>query len=183
VDGPDWSAALERLLAGERSAFAEFQRLVTGCLRELRAFDFEDEWDDLRQEVLAAVVANARAGRLRDPRALVGYVRVITRNKFFDRLKRRGRGDEAGAAAWEEETARPGALTPAAPADPAVRSDLAAALAALPDDERRLVEGVYVEGLSYEEMSARAGLPLGTLKRRLRQALAALRLRLGGSGA
>ena len=31
--------------------------------------------------------ANARAGRLRDPKAFVGYVRIITRNKIIDRLK------------------------------------------------------------------------------------------------
>src|SRR5215510_8312925 len=133
--GEDWSAVLGRLEAGDRTAFLRFQRLVTGFLLELRAFDFEDEWDDLRQEVLAAVIANARAGRLRDPQAFAGYVRIITRNKFFDRLK------------------------------------------------RRRVTGVYVEGLSYEEMSERAGVPLGTLKRRLREGLAALRVRLGeGTG-
>ncbi len=62
----DWNATLERLLAGDRVAFLEFNRLVTGFLAQLRAYDFREEWDDLRQEVLMAVVANARTGRLRD---------------------------------------------------------------------------------------------------------------------
>ena len=175
--GEDWSAVLGLLEAGDRTAFLRFQRLVTGFLLELRAFDFEDEWDDLRQEVLAAVIANARAGRLRDPQAFAGYVRIITRNKFFDRLKRRLRA-EGEALAWEEETARAPSAAPAAPGPEALR-DLREALAALPEEERRCVTGVYVEGLSYEEMSERAGLPLGTLKRRLREGLAALRVRLG----
>jgi len=179
--GEDWSGTLARLEAGDRTAFLRFQRLITGCLLELRAFDFEEEWDDLRQEVLAAVVANARAGRLRDPQAFAGYVRIITRNKFFDRLKRRLRA-EGEQLAWEEETAR--ASTVAAPAlGPEALRDLRQALAALPEEERRLVTGVYVEGLSYEEMSERSGVPLGTLKRRLREGLAALRVRLGeGAG-
>src|SRR3990172_5607575 len=103
--GEDWSGTLARLEAGDRSAFLRFQRLITGCLLELRAFDFEEEWDDLRQEVLASVVANARAGRLRDPQAFVGYVRIITRNKFLNRLKRRLRCGERDDLPWEDETA------------------------------------------------------------------------------
>jgi RNA polymerase sigma-70 factor (ECF subfamily) len=177
----DWSRALARLEAGDHATFLRFQRMITGCLLELRAFDFEDEWDDLRQEVLAAVIANARAGRLRDPQAFVGYVRIITRNKFFDRLKRRLRA-EGERLAWEEATAHaPATASPALA--PEALSDLRDALAALPEEERGLVTGVYVEGRSYEEMSERSGVPLGTLKRRLRQGLAALRLRLGeGAG-
>jgi RNA polymerase sigma-70 factor (ECF subfamily) len=185
--GEDWEVLLARLVTGERAAFLRFQRLVTSFLLELRAFDFEQEWDDLRQEVLLAVVANSRAGRLRDSRAFVGYVRIITRNKFFDRLKHKLRA-EGEPLAWEEETARASVLAPPEPT-PEARRDLRAALATLPEEERSLVEGVYVEGRSYEEMSERSGVPLGTLKRRLRQGLAALRLRLGegvgggGSGA
>ena len=68
----DWLAVLDRLLAGDRVAFLEVNRLVTGFLVQLRAYDFREEWDDLRQEVLLSVVANARAGRLRDPKAFVG---------------------------------------------------------------------------------------------------------------
>ena len=179
--GEEWSTVLKRLEAGDRTAFLRFQRLITGFLLELRAFDFEDEWDDLRQEVLVAVIANARAGRLRDPQAFAGYVRIITRNKFFDRLKRRLRA-EGETLAWEEEMAR-AATAPLAALGPEALRDLRDALAGLPEEERRCVTGVYVEGLSYEEMSERSGVPLGTLKRRLRQGLAALRVRLGeGAG-
>lgn len=173
----DWNAVLERLLRGDRAAFLRFNRLVTGFLLQLRAYDFEDEWDDLRQEVLAAVVQNARAGRLRDPQALVGYARIITRNKFTDRLKRRLRCREKESLPWEEETARVAAV-PAATLAPDDRRDLRAALASLPADQRRLVEGVYLEGRTYQEVAAQTGVPLGTLKRHLRLGLAALRARL-----
>ena len=83
----DWIAVLDQLLAGDRLAFAKINRLISGFLVQLRAFDFRDEWDDLRQEVVMSLVANARAGRLRDPEAFLGYVRIITRNKVVDRLK------------------------------------------------------------------------------------------------
>ena len=64
MPGPDkdWMAILTRLEQGDRLAFLEVNRLVTGCLTRLRAWDFQDEWDDLRQEVVLAVLASARAG-------------------------------------------------------------------------------------------------------------------------
>jgi RNA polymerase sigma-70 factor (ECF subfamily) len=55
---------------------------------------------------------------------------------------------------------------------------LRAALAELSVDERRVIEGVYGQGRTYEEVSAETGIPLGTLKRRLRDALGVLRRRL-----
>lgn len=173
----DWSAVLDRLIAGDAAAYLRFSRLVTGCLIQLRAYDFQEEWDDLRQEVLAAVVSARRAGRLGEAEAYVAYVRAVTRNKVFDRIKRRLRNHERETLPWEEATEPAGEQ----PDDPTLRSDLEAALATLPDEERRLVVGVYVEGHSYPEMSRSSGVPLGTLKRRLRDGLSRLRAQLGAA--
>jgi RNA polymerase sigma-70 factor (ECF subfamily) len=170
----DWPAVVERLREGDRLAFLELNRLVTGFLAQLRAYDFREEWDDLRQEVVASVVANARAGRLRDPQAFVGYVKVITRNKFVDRLKRQLRHREKETFPWDEETARAVADDPDAPE----RRALWQAVSGLPEEHRQIVEGVYREGRTYEEVSAATGVPLGTLKRRLRESVALLRERL-----
>src|SRR5437867_11159854 len=170
----DWIAVLDRLLAGERLAFLELNRLVTGFLVQLRAYDFRDEWDDLRQEVLLSVVANARVGRLRDPQAFLGYVRIITRNKFIDRLKARLRHHEKAALPCDAETAR-AAAAPAAP-DGRAR-ELWSAVRDLPPEEQRVLDGVYRQGKTYEQVCAETGLPLGTMKRRLRDGLLALRRR------
>lgn len=175
-DATDWTAVLDGLLASDRVAFAELNRLITTTLAQLRAWDFRDEWDDLRQEVLLALVASARAGRLRDPRALVGYVRIVTRNKFMDRLKRHLRHQEDAHLPWDEQTADGFAL----PAEHAARHDLGVALATLTPEERRVVDGVFGDGKTYQEVSDEAGLPLGTMKRRLRTAIASLRRRLAG---
>ena len=178
MPGPakDWIDVVERLLAGDRLAFLEVNRLVTGCLTQLRAYDFQEEWDDLRQEVVLAVVANARAGRLRDPQAFVGYVRIITRNKVMDRLKDRLQHHAKDTLPWDDATAAAGVLPPAEPEVDA--ATLRQALAELSPDERRVVEGVYAQGRTYEEVSAETGIPLGTMKRRLRDALTILRRRL-----
>jgi RNA polymerase sigma-70 factor (ECF subfamily) len=177
---PDWSDVQERLLAGDRLAFMQVGRLVTGVLQRLRAYDFHDEWDDLRQEVVLSVIENARAGRLRDPDAFVGYVRIIARNKFIDRLKRRLRRHEKETLAWDEEAERL-ASAPEPGRDPALASDIAAALRELPEEERRAVHGVYAEGRSYQEVCDLTGIPLGTLKRRLRDGLRKLRTALEGA--
>jgi RNA polymerase sigma-70 factor (ECF subfamily) len=50
-----------------------------------------------------------------------------------------------------------------------------AALAALPEEQRRLVELGYYEGLSCAEMAQRVGIPVGTVKSRLAAAVAKLR--------
>src|SRR3990172_6882974 len=109
--GEDWSGILARLEAGDRTACLRFQRLITGFLLELRAFDFEDEWDDLRQEVLAAVVANARAG----PAQPAGLRRLRADHHAQQVLRppeataaRRGGGARMGGG--DGARARPGAL-------------------------------------------------------------------------
>lgn len=172
--GEDWAAVLSRLLAGDRVALAQVNRLVTSQLTQLRAYDFREEWDDLRQEVLVAVVANAKAGRLRDAQAFAGYVRILTRNKFIDRLKGRLRHHERETLPWDEETA---AAAAGEPADERA-AEVWSAAGALGADERRILHGIYREGKTYEQVSADTGIPLGTLKRRLRDALDHLRRRL-----
>jgi RNA polymerase sigma-70 factor (ECF subfamily) len=167
-----WPAVVARLAAGDRAAFLQLNRLITSVLVQLRAYDFREEWDDLRQEVVLAVVANAQAGKLRDPEAFVGYVRIITRNKFVDRLKHHLRLKEGEALPWDDEAARI-----AAPPVPDAREavELWAAVGSLPDDEQRILHGLYRQGRTYEEVAHDTGIPLGTLKRRLRSALDTLR--------
>ncbi len=181
--GEDWSALLERLLEGDRLAFARFNRLVSGFLVQLRAYDFQDEWDDLRQEVLMATLANARAGRLREVKAFVGYVRIITRNKFMDRLKRSLRSHERENLPWDDESARAAAEADEgiAPIGAPMSEAMGAAwaeLRELPEADQRLLTGLYVEGRTYQEMCQATGVPLGTLKRRLTKTLRTLRERL-----
>jgi len=173
-----WPAVVARLAAGDRAAFLKLNRLVTSVLVQLRAYDFREEWDDLRQEVVLAVVANARAGKLRDPQAFVGYVRIITRNKFVDRLKQHLRLKEGDALPWDDEAAR---IASPPVADASEAAELWAAVRSLPDDEQHILHGLYRQGRTYEEVAHDTGIPLGTLKRRLRSALDTLRERLGSA--
>ncbi len=174
----DWVRILDQLLAGDRLAFLKINRLVTGFLVQLRAYDFRDEWDDLRQEVLLSVIANARAGRLREPEKFLGYVRIITRNKFVDRLDRRTRHHEKERLAWDEEAAQSAATLRVAGQDDVRSADVWFAVRDLPAQQQQVIHGIYRLGKTYQEVSDETGIPLGTVKRRLREALMTLRERL-----
>ena len=54
-----------------------------------------------------------------------------------------------------------------------------AALATLPEQQRQAVELAYFGGLTQVEIAERTGVPLGTVKSRVRLALVALRRELG----
>ena len=87
VTEQDWMAVLRRLLAGDRLALAQLSRLTNGFLAGWNAYDFRDEWDDLVQEVITAAALALREGRLREPQALVGFLKSTARFKYLDRLR------------------------------------------------------------------------------------------------
>jgi RNA polymerase sigma-70 factor (ECF subfamily) len=103
---------------------------------------------------------------------------VITRNKFIDRLKKHLRHHEKETLPWDDETAR--AMSATAEIDVEATASLRAAIRDLPAEEQQVLDGVYRHGKTYEEVSQDTGLPLGTMKRRLRGALATLRRRMVG---
>jgi len=59
------------------------------------------------------------------------------------------------------------------------RDEIRAALAAVPDYQRRPIELAYYEGLTHVEISQALDLPLGTVKSRLRLGLEKMRTALG----
>ena len=70
----------------------------------------------------------------------------------------------------------------AEPADRVAASEqVRTALQALPDDQRRAVVLMTFYGLTARDIAERDGIPLGTVKSRVRRGLAAMRERLGAS--
>ena len=177
----DWAAVLERLLRGDRLALAQLTRLINSFLAHWNAYDFRDEWDDLIQEVLLAAASALRDGRIRERGAVIGFLKSTARFKFADRLKAHLRLAEDATLPWQELVEGP--LEPAADGADAgaseLRRDLREALARLPQKEREAVAAVHVEGRTYEDAAAATGIPLGSLKRHLRDGLARLRAELG----
>jgi RNA polymerase sigma-70 factor (ECF subfamily) len=110
---------------------------------------------------------------------VVAWLVTLVRNLAIDRTRRRER---RGAIARDLLAHDPSALPPAPLGDPeadavgsAERDRVRRALAALPDAQRATLEIAFFDGLSYAEIAARDGVPLGTIKSRAARALSALR--------
>lgn len=172
----DWARLLEQLRDGDRMALAKLTRLVNSFLARAGAYDFRDEWDDVLQEVLTAALAALEDGTLRDRAATVAFLKTTTRFKFIDRLKAQTRQRGKNTLPWEEVVEERLAEPSVAPE---MRHDLRRALAALPENQRDAVTEIHMRGLTYEEAAAATLIPLGSLKRHLRDGLARLRAELG----
>lgn len=104
----------------------------------------------------------------------------LARSRAIDR-RRQAQGSVRRRETALEEAA--GIAAPAAaPADGAFarerRERIAAALAALPPEQREALECAFFGGLSHSEAAARLGAPLGTVKTRIRTGLLRLREQL-----
>jgi len=174
VPESDWTGVLRRVVDGDRLALVRASRLVNSFLVRWNAYDFRDDWEDLVQEVICAAALALRDGRLREPRAVVGFLWTTARFKYLDRLRIQLGPGSGARLPWEEMVASQ---------EPSIeerlgaeaREDLRRALAKIPDKKRDAVMAVYVGGLTYEEAARATGIPLGTLKRYLRDGLAQLR--------
>ena len=60
--------------------------------------------------------------------------------------------------------------------------DFRRALDDLPEELRRVVEAIDLQGYSYEKAAIRLDIPLGTLKHRLAQARKEIRKKMGNKG-
>jgi RNA polymerase sigma-70 factor (ECF subfamily) len=104
----------------------------------------------------------------------------MARNRAIDRLRaRRTRGQVDTPEA--PETAREPAPTSAAasPEDAAGGAErighIRSAMARLPTEQRELIAAAFFEGYTHSELAARFGLPLGTVKTRIRNGMLAMR--------
>lgn len=130
--------------------------------------------EDCAQDVMATVW---RKAHLFDPtRASVAtWVFTIARNRRID-IARRERRPEPEALDWGGDGHEPDQAEVYEAAQETLR--LSAALSALPEAQRALVARAFYGELSHSELAAETGLPLGTIKSRIRLALDRLRAKM-----
>ena len=131
--------------------------------------------EDAVQEAFLAVWR--RAGTYQEARGSArAWLLTIVRNRAIDLLRTRESRPKAGAPL---EEVGPLASSNGDPADDALRmveaSQVRAALAALPPEQRQAVELAFFSGLTYPEVAAVMNTPLGTVKSRIRLAMERLR--------
>ena len=128
----------------------------------------------------AFVKAQRALGRFREGAPLRPWLLTIVANEARNRLKAAGRRE--GLALRVAEERRPGDAVPspeAALLDSERRDELLAALARLPEPDRRAIACRYFLELSEEESAAALDCARGTVKSRLSRALERLRAELG----
>jgi RNA polymerase sigma-70 factor (ECF subfamily) len=136
-----------------------------------------EDAEEVVQDVFAQVWRQADQYRT-DRASVAGWIIMLARTRAIDRLRaRRARPDEdRGVEAGEAvpvPAAGPSPEQAALSADDAKR--VRQALAALPDNQRSLLELAYDEGLTHTEIATKTGMPLGTVKTRIRAGMDALR--------
>jgi RNA polymerase sigma-70 factor (ECF subfamily) len=170
---PDWVQQIVRVRDNrDQEAFAElfhhFAPRVKGFLMKSGADATLAE--ECAQEVMATLWHKAH---MFDPsRASVAtWIFTIARNRKIDVLRKQRRPDPEDLP-WgpEAEPDQADVLGLQQESD-----QLRKAVAELPDAQRELIERAYFGDLSHSEIAAETGLPLGTIKSRIRLALERLR--------
>lgn len=109
------------------------------------------------------------------------WLASIARHRAIDRLRRRASRPEGHSLdqLYPLRESRGNETDPEEYADLAIgRERVRHALDDLPDEQRQALELAYYHGLTHREIAGQLGLPIGTVKTRLRLALQKLRDRL-----
>ncbi len=123
--------------------------------------------EDLAQETLLTVWRKA-ALYSDEKGSATTWIFTIARNLRIDRLRREMAWQPLPENRDEEASGDPGPDDELATRER--RDRVRAALATLPQDQAEVVALSYVEGLSHSEIAERLGVPLGTVKSRMRLA-------------
>jgi RNA polymerase sigma-70 factor, ECF subfamily len=164
---------MEGLLAGDdaaiRALYARFSRPV--YTMGLRLLGSREAAEELTQDVF--VTAWRKAARFDPQRGrLSTWLMTIAHNQAIDRLRRETGVTRPKLVLVDEvpESAQSTDEELLLERDAALR-----AIASLSDAERRLVTRTYFRGMTAREISESDGIPLGTVKTRLRSALIKVR--------
>ena len=176
---------LQRIAARDTAALAELydrhSRLLFSLI--LRIVRDRGDAEEILQEAFVRVWTRAEMydARMGGPRP---WLVRVARNCAIDRVRARRVRASVDTPAFD-----PAAIEAAAPAtaiqtpetavlDAEKRRTLTGALAGLPAEQRLLIEAAFFEGYTHSELAQRLGLPLGTVKTRIRAGLSVMRKRL-----
>jgi len=174
--GPAGHRVLERVATGDTAALGDLYDAHARSVYSLalRILGDPSEAEDVVQDVFTQ--AWRQAARYDSRRATVtGWLLMMARSRSLDRLRaRQARPDKTIATPLPDlASGDPGQEAEALGAEDVER--LRAALKRLGDAARTPIELAYYEGLSQSAIAERLGQPLGTVKTRMRTALAQLR--------
>jgi RNA polymerase sigma-70 factor (ECF subfamily) len=165
-----------RVALGDRAAFLELYDLTSPKVYGLALKMMMDPGaaEEVAQETFLKLWTRAetfRPGR----GSFMGWLLTITRHEALDRLRRSTRRPQLAElpdpdADWEPLLSDPNSQT-----DEARWGSLYFAVQNLPAEQRAVIGCAYYHGMSHSQISDYLGVPLGTVKTRLRLGMAKLR--------
>ena len=168
----DLSSLMRAARLGDDAAYRRLLMQVATWLRGITRRSLAaagrrvDDSEDIVQETLLAM--HLKRDTWDETQPLEPWLRAIARHKLVDHLRRRGVTDHVDIEDLSETLAAP-ANDPVGPA-----ADARRLLAGLPERQRRIVEGVSLDGQSAQEVGARLGMSEGAVRVPLHRALKAL---------
>jgi RNA polymerase sigma-70 factor (ECF subfamily) len=175
-----WAELIRRAGTGDPLALAHLydqtSRLVYGLAQRILAnyADAEEVTSDVYSYVWrsASTFDESRGSAL-------SWLMVLTRSRALDRVRARAQSSRRLQSIDAASTLPASGANAEAAASMSERSGLVRrALEDLPPEQRELLELAYFGGLSHVELAAQSGLPLGTVKTRIRMGMTKLRARL-----
>ncbi|MFP5374425.1 MAG: sigma-70 family RNA polymerase sigma factor [Gammaproteobacteria bacterium] len=175
VEGDALDTLLRQVAEGDQAAFealyrASSPRLFGICLRLLPS---RAEAEDVLQEVYASVWSKAAQFDAARARAST-WLAAVARNRSIDHLRASPAVRQAPAEI-AETLADPGPDPADAAGSARERRRLDDCMQELEARRRDLIRTAFFEGATYEELAARIGSPLGTVKSWIRRGLLQLR--------
>ncbi|MGV3650239.1 MAG: sigma-70 family RNA polymerase sigma factor [Devosia sp.] len=174
VTSDDLSQLLSRVALGDRAAFRRLYDLTGSKLFgvALRILRNRAEAEEALQEVYVKIWQRADrfAGGGASP---ISWLVAVMRNHCLDRLRVRRPPAADVDAAYDLADEAPDPERAAIAGDDSVQ--IARCLGELEPARADAVRGAYLDGLSYEDLATRHGVPLNTMRTWLRRSLIRLR--------
>ncbi|MEM8858268.1 MAG: sigma-70 family RNA polymerase sigma factor [Chloroflexota bacterium] len=175
---------LQRIVARDEAAL---RQLMDRYKNRLMGVSFKVLYSrELAEEVVMDVFVRVweRGSTFKPDRGNVrGWLMQMTRNRSIDYLRKSGRRVDDEAIGWTDVHDN---VIPSGKNDPEkstqqgfLAKQVQAALAELSEDQQRVLSLAYFGGMSNSEIAAETGIPLGTVKTRIRRGMLKLKESLG----
>jgi RNA polymerase sigma-70 factor, ECF subfamily len=167
---------VQRVGNQDREAFSQlYERFSTLVFTlAMRMLKTRSDAEDLLQEVFVQVWRQAQ-GYSAERGSPEAWIINIARSRAIDKIRSIRRLEKSFVLTDDPARAESGKNVESSAAESETRLTMNAALANLPETQRRVLELAYFDGLTQTEIAKRLAEPLGTVKTRMRSGIQRLR--------